>query len=159
MNVAEFKRRFEDARHQCVAATEALAIEALPTVWMYSISLPARARSTDLGWDEQHFHAFDHFSGITSHPHEESWMLGVLCQDGYVPRWIDLSILTITEIHTVFCATIADVVTRYEAGGNPHYTERALKPWGVKSPPLPPHWKNVEESGRFSIFRTQQRNA
>jgi hypothetical protein len=159
MKSFESKKRFEDARRQCVALTTTLAIEELPSIWMYSISLPARAKSIDLDWDEKHFHAFDHFAGITTHPHEESWMLGVLCQDGYVPRWIDLSILTITEDHTIFCATISDVVTRYEDGGNPHYTERALKPWGVKSPPLPPDWKSPEESGRFSIFRTQQRNA
>jgi hypothetical protein len=159
MKFPEFKTQFEEARRQCVMLTESLAIEALPSIWMYSISLPASVRSVDLGWDERHFHAFDHFAGITSHPHEESWMLGVLCQDGYVPRWIDLSILTITEIHTLFCATISDVVTRYEEDGNPHYTERALMPWGVKSPPLPAGWKSIEESGRFSIFRTQRRNA
>ena len=159
MDYPEFKRRFEEARRVCVEATERMVIESLPPIWMYSVSVPDLVVPSDLKWDERPFHAFHLLAGITSHPHDEDWMLRILFRDGFVPRWIDLSILTVTEIHTIFCATISSVVTRFDIDGNPHYTERVLKPWAIKSPRLPVGWKSVEQSGRFSILRTQQKAA
>jgi hypothetical protein len=152
MEHAEFRRRYREAKRQAIEIASTMIVESLPHLHMPFISFPMRQPSTDLAYDERVFDRDDTYrrSGHT-HPHEERRMIDYFWRDGFVPRWIDISVYCVNATATVFELLTSDVFTRYEADGCPFYTERPLKPWAAKTPPLPPGWRDVETSGRFSL--------
>ena len=152
MEHKEYWRRYREAKAQALHIAASMIRESLPDIHMPAISFPMRERSTDLAYDERVFDRDDTYrqSGHT-HPHEEQGMVDYFWREGFVPRWIDISVYSTNGTITVFELHASDVFTRYEAGGCPFYTERRLKPWASKSPLLPPGWRSVEESGRFSL--------
>jgi hypothetical protein len=152
MEHKEFWRRYREAKQQAIQIASSMIVETLPDIHMPFISFPMREPSTDLAYDERVFDRDDiHRQFGHGHPHEEQQMVEYFWRDGFVPRWIDVSVFSTNGTITVFEFHASDVFTRYEADGCPFYTERRLKPWASKSPRLPPGWESVEQSGRFSL--------
>ena len=152
MEHTEFWCRYRAAKQQALQVASSMIVDLLPEIHMPFISFPMQQPSTDLAYDERVFDRDNTFrqSGHT-HPHEERGMVEYFWRDGFVPRWVDINVFSTNGTITVFELNASDVFTRYEADGCPFYTERPLKPWACKSPRLPPGWKGVEESGRFSL--------
>lgn len=152
MEYDDYWRRYSEAKEQAFHLASTMVLEALPAVHMALITFPGQERSTDLGYDERVFDRDDTFrrSGPT-HPHDEKEMVDYFWRDGFVPRWIDCSVFSTNGSTTVLEFYASDVFTRYEADGCPFYTERRLKPWASKSPPMPLDWQSAAQSGRFSL--------
>lgn len=152
MEYKEFWRRYREAKQQAIQIASSIITESLPAIHMPFISFPMRKPSTDLAYDECVFDRDDLYRKYAhGHPHAEQEMVDFFWRDGFVPRWIDLSVFSTNGTITVFELHASDVFTRYGADGCPFFTERHLKPWASKSPPLPPNWQSVEKSGRFSL--------
>ena len=152
MDHNEFWRRYREAKQESLRLASSVILEQLPALHLPFIRLPMREPSSDLSFYERVFERDDVFrrSGH-GHPHEEEGMVDYFWRDGFVPRWIDISVFSTNGTITVLELCASDVFTRYEANGCPFYTERRFKPWAAKSPLLPLGWRNAKESGRFSL--------
>lgn len=152
MDYEEFWRRYREAKLGSLKIASSMILETLETTHMPFISFPMRERSNDLFYDERVFDRDDlHRQRGHGHPHEEQGLVDFFWRDGFVPRWINISVFSSNSRITVFQLSASDVFTRYESDGCPFYTERQFKPWACKSPLLPPGWVSVEKSGRFSV--------
>jgi len=151
MDRNEFWHRYRQAKEQALSTASEMILEDLPTVHMPFISLPMRQPSTDLAGDERVFDRDDHHRKYgQGHPHEEQEMVDYFWRDGFVPRWIDLSVFSTNGTITVFEFRASDVFTRYSGDAGGSDTDR-LKPWAPKAPRAPSGWRSVKESGRFSL--------
>jgi len=66
--------------------------------------------------------------GGHGHPHEEQQVVDYFWRDGFVPRWIDVSLFSTNGTITVFELRASDVFTRYEADddGRPDLAARQV---------------------------------
>jgi hypothetical protein len=152
MELQEFRNRYFEAKRQCVELTAPLILESLPAIHMCFITLAPEDRVGDFTGDERFREWRELFSkvGHTS-AHEEDLMVNWLWRDDFAPHSVDISIYGTTAIHTTFEFLAAGVFSRPPAGDTPNLEERSLAPWAGKPPRIPPGWRSVAESGRFSI--------
>ena len=76
----------------------------------------------------------------------EREVVALLCRDETCPEWIDLRVEVVGAGVTIFRLTCCG---RYTADpGRMYYSSRGLGPFGVKSPVLPPRFREGE---RFSL--------
>ena len=80
-------------------------------------------------------------------------VVSLLWRDGFVPVWIDISVIDADNDYTYFQLLCAD---RFAADESLlYYSSRGQGPFGVKSPSLPPFWD--ESKGKFDLRRTNRR--
>ena len=151
MELQEFRRRYFEAKRQCVELTAPLILEPLPRIHMCFITLAPEDRVADFTGDERlrEWHELFRKVGQTS-AHEEDGMVNWLARDDFAPRSVELSIYGTTAIHTTFEFFVTGVFSQPPVG-NSHLQEQPLAPWVPKGPRIPPGWRSVAESGRFSV--------
>ena len=71
-----------------------------------------------------------------------------LWRNGKVPEWINVSVSTYDEKFTYLELICCG---RFTAGMGLYHTNEGYPPFHVLGPNLPPHWKSVEESGKFDL--------
>lgn len=153
MDNQEFRRRYFEAKRQCVELTVPLIIESLPAIHMCFITLAAEDRVGDFTGDARlrEWHELFRRAGCTS-AHEEDRMVNWLWREDFPsPRSIDISIYGTTGMHTTFEFLVAGVFSRPTVRDSAHLPDHPLAPWAAKPPPVPPGWSSIRESGRFSI--------
>jgi hypothetical protein len=152
MELQEFRRRYFEAKRQCMELTAPLILESLPAIHMCFITLAPEDRDGDFTGDERlrEWHELFRKVGHTC-AHEEDRMVDWLWRDDFAPRFIDISIYGTTAIHTTFEYFIAGVFSMPEASDTAHLPDRPFAPWAAKPPRVPHGWNSVTESGRFSI--------
>lgn len=151
MELEEFRRRYFEAKRQCVELTVPLILEALPKIHVCFITLAPEDRVADFNGDERFREWNELFRKIgQTSAHEEDSMVNWLARDDFAPRSVELSIYGTTAVHTTFEFFVAGVFSKPPAG-NSHLQEQPLAPWVPKEPRVPPGWRSVAESGRFSV--------
>lgn len=163
MKKEEFHQRFHAAKTLLWQFTGEMILEILPEAAVYYFTMSRGRISSsdlsDLGWDERIYKRDERYTGEQLHgPFSETEYLKEVWRDEYVPRWVDLSVDDIRQDKAVIYSCSSDVFTKYDQEGNPYYTERRFKPWGVKSPNLPLGWKSVDSHGKFSIHRRRKKS-
>src|SRR4051812_12939404 len=103
MDQKEFRRRYREAKRQCIQMTTPLILETLPTIHMCFISLAPEERTRDLT-KQQEYHPFWKSFQKVGHTcaHEEASMVDWLSRDDFAPTSIVISIYGTTAIHTTF---------------------------------------------------------
>src|SRR5262245_59667600 len=116
MEHREFWHRYRQAKEQALRTVLEMIVEDLPSIHMPFISFPMREPSTDLVGDDRVFDRDDlHRKYGHGHPHEEQAIVDYFWRDGFVPRWIDLSVFSTNGTITVFEFRASDVFTCYNA--------------------------------------------
>ena len=146
--IGEFRRRYFEAKRRCIGMTAPMIIETLPEIHMCSIMLDETI--TELCGDElqqrtQQF--FQQYKGTCVHP--EDRMVNWIGRD-FSPLSIEISVIGVTPLITTFKLLIVGPFR----GSRLHFLSRndqICSPWVPKPPITPPGWRNVLESGRFSI--------
>jgi hypothetical protein len=152
MEPQEFRRRYFEAKRQCVELTAPLILESLPKIHMCFITLAPEDRVADFKGEERlrEWNELFRKVGQTS-AHEEDRIVNWLSRDDFAPRSVDISIYGTTSILTTFEFLVAGVFSRPTAGDTLNVQQHPLAPWVPKPPCIPPGWLSVAESGRFSI--------
>ena len=152
MELQEFRCRYFEAKRQCVDLTRPLILESLPAIHVCFITLAAEDRVADFKGNERlrEWHEVFRRVGHTS-AHDEDRMVNWLGREDFGPRSVEISIYGTTAIHTTFEFLVTGVFSGHTAGDTPRLEEQPLAPWSAKPPRVPPGWRSVAESGRFSV--------
>jgi len=153
MEHKEFWRRYREAKEVAFESATSMIVESLPELCMPFINIKWTERLMEEAPFERVYERDKLYrrQGGRGHPHPEQEMVDYFWRDGYVPRWIDLSVYSTKGTITVLQFFASDVFTLYEGGPRTFHVGWPLEPWVAKSPMLPPDWKSAEESGRFSL--------
>ncbi len=148
--LGEFRRRYFEAKRQCMAMATPLIIETLPKMHMCFIELASDEHIPGFGLSESECNTQDFFRQYkSSGVHPEDRMVNWIGRD-FSPQAIEISVYSANAITTTFELHVVGAFT----GSKVHFLPRndqTVEPWIPKPPRNPAEWQSVAESGRFSI--------
>lgn len=146
MDEPTFIAAFDRAARSCRAFAERFVSEHLPMVLRFDF--PVGARPVD-GEGRVKFLGGRLLTPDQLHGVDGTRACRYLWVDGQIPVWINLNVasaderFTYVEVRVSHLLTADDRVLYHQWEGNP--------PFHVLSPCVPPGWKSLEESGKFSL--------
>ena len=153
MNRDEFTRLFNEATTACFEFARRYVSDHLPNATLYEVFPNSSCDLNLLHKDEQVFPE-DKLPTDEFHVMTMQQVLDFLWRDGMVPEWVDLSVVSVTERHTIVELLCCG---RFTANKDRlYYNHAKLGPFGVKSPALPPDFDSKNPQ-RFALFNPRER--
>lgn len=123
----------------------------LPVDYRYVVSLNQSYDENPLKADEMHYSNDPPSVGDLDCPLTSIDVAQLLCRNGALPEWIDISAYKASERFTVFSLICCG---RFTANADLlYYADSDFSPFGIKSPAMPPHWTYAQ--GRFDLNSTR----
>ncbi|WP_237229255.1 hypothetical protein [Rubinisphaera sp. JC750] len=134
MDKAEFAKLFQKASAACVEFAREHVTDLLPDATRYELFPNCSYDENPLREDERVF-PDDRLADDEFHEMDATQVVDFLWRDGMVPEWIDLSVVSADEQHTVAELRCCG---RFTANSELlYYRQRNMGPFGIKSPDLP----------------------
>jgi len=149
MNREVFLNHLQIASRHCAEFTRAMVTEDLPDQFLYLVIPNESFDGNPLHADEMVFPDDTLKPGRMPAPRNDTDVVDYLWRDGRIPEWIDVFVRRVASGYTFLKLSCCG---RFTANDELlYYRNSDCPPFGIKGTVLPPHWKSLEASGKFSI--------
>lgn len=150
MKKNEFKTYLLAASYLAVKSGQEYVKEQLPFEFRFDVEL--NQSSDNLSADE--FKTYQEDNGRILANQSVDDVVDLLSREDRVPIWIDINVKSCTKLATVLRLVCSGSYS--DLPEKMYYSERGLGPFGIKSPYLPPGWR---EGKRFRIRSSWRRRS
>ena len=150
MDEALFRDRMLEASMKAIAWAHLHIVNYLPSSFSYLIYPNHSYDGNPLQGDEELFPEDSVPLGNFIGPRSFEEAFHFLWRNGKVPEWVDVSVqacdadLSYIQLRCCGRFTALEKLLYHKFEG--------YQPFHVQSPPVPPNWKSLEESGKFDLY-------
>ncbi len=152
MDKAEFTRLFHESSTACVTLARTFIMDHLPDATLYEV-FPNSSYDGYPPHNDERVFPKDELPRDEFHSMTPDQVIGFLWRDGMVPEWVDLSVISTNEQHTVIELLCCGRFTSND--DLLYYTHVNRGPFGVKGPALPPDY-DTNNPRRFALFNPRE---